>query len=107
MIIYYAMTKFHLIFSIVHKRRTYGDQEAVLFVYSGLQGIEEERERIREAGFFREIYPVPEIELKSDWTPLNDKSGEPEIREDVQRLVRNVEAWLPIPLSGILHPDSY
>lgn len=46
MIIYYAMTKFHLIFSIVHKRRTYGDQEAVLFVYSGLQGIEEERERI-------------------------------------------------------------
>ena len=41
MIIYYAMTKFHLIFSIVHKRRTYGDQEAVLFVYSGLQGIEE------------------------------------------------------------------
>lgn len=40
MIIYYAMTKFHLIFSIVHKRRTYGDQEAVLFVYSGLQGIE-------------------------------------------------------------------
>ncbi len=100
MIIYYAMTKFHLIFSIVHKRRTYGDQEAVLFVYSGLQGIEEERERIREAGFFREIYPVPEIELKSDWTPLNDKSGETEIRENVQRLVRNVEAWLPIPLSG-------
>ena len=43
---------------------------------------------------------MPEIELKSDWTPLNDKSGEPEIREDVQRLVRNVEAWLPIPLSG-------
>lgn len=100
MIIYYAMTKFHLIFSIVHKRRTCGDQEAVLFVYSGLQGIEEERERIREAGFFREIYPVPEIELKSGWTPLNDKSGEPEIRENVQRLVRNVEAWLPIPLSG-------
>lgn len=100
MIIYYAMTKFHLISSIVHKRRTYGDQEAVLFVYSGLQGIEEERERIRGAGFFREIYPVPEIELKKDWTPLNDKSGEPEIRENVQRLVRNVEAWLPISLSG-------
>lgn len=100
MIIYYAMTKFHLIFSIVHKRRTYGDQEAVLFVYSGLQGIGEERERIREAGFFREIYPVPEIELKSDWTPLNDKSGETEIRENVQRLVRSVETWLPVQISG-------
>ena len=100
MIIYYAMTKFHLIFSIVHKRKTYGDQDAVLFLYSGLQGVEEEYERILAAGFFREIDLVPEIELKRDWTPLNDKSDESEIRENVRRLVRNVEEWLPIPLSG-------
>lgn len=31
MIIYYAMTKYHLIFSMTHKLKNYGKQYAVLF----------------------------------------------------------------------------
>ena len=99
MIIYYAMTKFHLIFSITHKRITYGDKDAVLFLYSGLQGLEEEYDKIVNAGFFKEVYIVPEIQLKRSWVPLNDKSPEKDIEKNVVNMVHDIEEWLPIKIS--------
>lgn len=98
MIVYYAMTKFHLLFSMTHKLRCHKEEKADLFLYSGIQDLALIRERLEKAEIFREIYVVPEIELRKDWKPLNEKSPEEEILENADLLTKAVDAWLPISL---------
>lgn len=96
MIIYYAMTKFHLIFSITHKLSEHNQEEAILFLYSGLQDIEMNYNRLYELGIFKDVYIVPEIELRKGWKGLNDNSSHAEIESNVRLLIDKVEEWLPV-----------
>lgn len=99
MIIYYAMTKFHLIFSITHKFRVHGNEEATLFLYSGLQDLETNYSRIKEMNIFSNVYIVPEIQFHKCWKPLRDNSSEKEIASNVDKMVAEIEEWLPIKFS--------
>lgn len=99
MVIYYAMTKYHLIFSLTHKLKNYGQQHAVLFLYSGLQGIEEEHEKILETQIFNQVYIVPEIQLRKSWVPLKEGYTSADIEHNVSKMVEDIETWLPITLS--------
>lgn len=99
MIIYYAMTKYHLIFSMTHKLKNYGKQYAVLFLYSGLQGIEEEYDKILETQIFSQVYIVPEIQLRKRWVPLKEGYTPADIENNISKMVEDIERWLPISLS--------
>ena len=99
MIIYYAMTKYHLIFSIVHKLKMHKEDEAILFVYSGLQDLNTNYSRLKETRYFKDIYVVPEIEFRKNWTPLGEDASNDEIINNIQGMVELIEEWLPIPIS--------
>ncbi len=100
MVIYYAMTKFHLIFSITHKILKHANEAAVLFLYQDLQGVETNIARLEELGMFHKIYVVPEIDFRKTWNSLSDESTEAEIDENIRKMVLAVEDWLPMKISS-------
>lgn len=99
MIAYYAMTKFHLIFSITHKIKTHGDEKAILFLYSGMQDIEGVCSRLSKTKIFENIYVVDEISLRQGWKPLSDASTEKDIQWNLEHWITNIKEWLPVPIS--------
>lgn len=98
MVAYYAMTKFHLIFSLTHKISENQEKEGIIFLYSGLKGVNEYRDKILELGIFKEVYIVNEIELRSGWKGINDENDIDSINYDIQILTDAVEEWLPVNL---------
>lgn len=100
MIVYYAMTKFHLIFSLVHKMENYPNAEAILFLYDRLQDGEKNVERMKELHIFADIFVVPEVELKKEWKELKEDSTAEEIEENASVLAARVGEWLPYKISA-------
>lgn len=100
MIIYYAMTKFHLIFSITHKMDVHKKEAAVLFLAEGMQDIESISKRILESGVFEKVYVVPEQELKKNLEPLREESADTQKEKNVRKFAEAVKNWLPVRITG-------
>ena len=98
MIAYYAMTKFHLIFSLSHKLLHRKETDAILFLYSGLAGVEEYRTKILECNIYKEVYIVNEIELRKGWAGVPNEKAIELIEKDIDLIVGRVENWLPARL---------
>jgi len=100
MIIYYAMTKFHLIFTLTHKLCVHKEEDAILFLYSGLQDLETNYSRLVEKQIFKNVYIVPEILFHKSWKPLNEHSTDKEISYNIEIMLGEIEDWLPTSISA-------
>lgn len=96
MVIYYAMTKYHLLFSITHMILTNKAEEAYLFLYDGLQGGVKNIDRLKEKKICKDIFLVPEIKFREGWKSLNENSSITDIDYNINLISGRVEKWLPI-----------
>lgn len=101
MIAYYAMTKFHLLFSLSHKLLHRKEQDAILFLYSGLAGVEDYRDKILECNIYNEIHIVNEIELRKGWTGVPSIESTEIIEKDIKLVTERVDEWLPARLEDM------
>lgn len=99
MVAYYAMTKFHLIFSMTHRLLENAGEKSVLFVYSGLSDVKEYIEKIEERGLFDEIFILDEIKMRQNWTGCAGIDDSEKIKKNLDILCSEVDEWLPYRLS--------
>lgn len=99
MIVYYAMSKFHLIFSITHKLTEHRDEKAILYLYAAMQDLDTNLPRLEKADIFEKIFLIDEINLRKGWKGLPTGSSETDIKSNIQVLCDAVDQWLPYRIS--------
>ena len=99
MIVYYAMSKFHLIFSITHKLTEHRDEKAILYLYASMQDLDTNLPRLEKADIFEKIFLIDEINLRKGWKGLPAGSTEDDIKSNIEVLCDAVDQWLPYRIS--------
>ncbi|MDL2318792.1 glycosyltransferase family 52 [Eubacteriales bacterium OttesenSCG-928-A19] len=99
MVIYYAMTNFHMIFSLLHRNTIHKDDKSVLFLYSEIGNRERLVERTLETKLFDEVYIVPEIKLRECWKTSSDSViNEMELENNINNWANAFHEWLPFEI---------
>ncbi len=100
MVVYYAMTKFHLLFSLTHKQIENEGKKGVLFIYSGMQGVEEYRQKILQTEIFDEVYILDEIEMRSGWKGVKNDGDFETLTYDIKLMTDRFEKWMPVDINS-------
>lgn len=97
--IYYAMTKFHLLFCLTHRMLRGTDEEPILILYSGLSDVKIYQKKILEKRLFSEVLIIDEIQMRHNWIGVADLEDTANIDYDIQSIITELDNWLPFDIS--------
>lgn len=97
MVLYYGLTNYHLLCSIIH-RIIYNQEEKAVFVSS--QGILKNRiNSLKKSNIFNEIYYIEDTELRNNnFNILNGQSFSSEIEDVAKKFIYQYEKILPFKI---------
>ena len=99
MIVYYAMTKFHLLFCLTHNLLKGKKDDTVLILYSNLSDVEQYRKKILEKKYFSKVYILNEIEMRNGWKGATGPDDIESLNYNIECIIHAMENWLPFNLS--------
>lgn len=97
MVLYYGLTNYHLLCSIIHKI-IYNPKEKAIFVSS--QGILKNRiDSLKKSNIFNEVYYIEDTELRNNnFNVLNENSSISEIENVAKKFVYQYKELLPFKI---------
>lgn len=100
MVLYYAMTKFHLLFALTHHITYSKSREDVLYLYSGMRDVDDYRKRMLDSQLFGKVELLDEIEMRKDWSGVNDLDDDVNINQNIEQICNRLNDWLPDDLES-------